>query len=365
MSPHGFGVHSIPVYNHNNLQYYTDIKLGGGQKFNVILDTGSDKLWVPSSECHSRVCKEHHRFDESISPTFVRTDDSLKLKYGTGQVYARTGRENVSIGDELKKLDAYPIAVSTDVTEKPFSSLKPIDGIFGIGKGTKFTDDAKLFSFYLSNDTALNGSMSLSGIDENHINPESPLVYHPTITPGSWTIKLVDIKVGDQRMHVCGDSGCSALIDTGSSLITGPAHDVKFLLKSGNIHQSCNENKQDPSKNITLIFSDQKGKEVEYPLNSKEYSIDFRDEHKECKLGIGPLDMGNKRWVIGDTFLRRYVSVFDKENHRVGFVKSHHENEDIGVVSREVPLLAGGIHLPMVMRTVRLRTLASAFLFDN
>ena len=368
MSPHydvlsSSHLHSIPVLNHNNLQYYTNITVGDHQKFNVVLDTGSDKLWVPSSDCHSAVCKQHHRFDESKSDTFVRSHDSMRLRYGTGQVAGRTGQDTVSLGD-LKKLEEYPIAVSTEITEKPFSSLKPIDGIFGIGKGTKFSENEKLFSFYLSNDTKTSGSLSLGAIDKNHINPTSPITYHPTIQPGSWTIKLVDVKVGDQRMHVCGDKGCAALIDTGSSLITGPPNDINNILKSQGIHQTCSGYNQGPSKDITLIFQDQDGNETEYPLSSKEYSIDFQDDAKECKLGIGPLDMGNKRWVIGDTFLRRYVSLFDKEHHRIGFVKSRHDNEDIGVLSRGVPITAG-IALKSVMRTVRARTVGITFLFCN
>jgi hypothetical protein len=135
-------------------------------------------------------------------------------------------------------------------------------------------------------------------------------------------------------------------------------------LLNGGIHQTCEGYKQSPSKDVTLIFSDENNHEVEYPLNSKEYSINFQDENKECKLGFGPLDMGRKRWVIGDTFLRRYVSVFDKENHRVGFVKSRHENEDIGVLSRQTPLIPG-ITLTNVMRSVRARTLGADFLFNN
>jgi hypothetical protein len=174
----------------------------------------------------------------------------------------------------------------------------------------------------------------------------------------------VDVKVGDHRMHVCGDKGCAALIDTGSSLITGPPNDINNILKSQGIHQTCSGYIQGPSKDITLIFQDQDGNETEYPLSSKEYSIDFQDDAKECKLGIGPLDMGNKRWVIGDTFLRRYVSLFDKEHHRIGFVKSRHDNEDIGVLSREVPITAG-IALKSVMRTLRARTVGITFLFGN
>jgi Eukaryotic aspartyl protease len=42
----------VDVFNDNNYSYYTDIYVGSnGQKFSVIVDTGSNKLILMSSTC--------------------------------------------------------------------------------------------------------------------------------------------------------------------------------------------------------------------------------------------------------------------------------------------------------------------------
>jgi hypothetical protein len=360
---------SVPILNNNNLQYYSEIEVGGaagasthtGQKFNVILDTGSDKLWVPSTHCTSAVCKAHHRFDASLSETFKPSHDSIRLSYGTGSVHARTGHDHVKLGNE--NVESYPIALAESQTQRPFSSLSKIDGIFGIGHGTKFTQDKPLYSFYLSNDTAKPGNMTIGGMDIKHVDESAQMHTHPVTDPNSWSIDLVDIKVGDERIGLCPDGACKALIDTGSSLITGPPSDFSKLITAG-VHKTCNGYGHSPSPPVTLIFKDANGAEVEYPLTSKEYSIDFQDDHKECKLGFGPLNMGNQKWVIGDTFLRRYVSVFDKNNHQISFVRSQHDNENIGVLTREFP---PAVFLPAVGVTSRRKNIIAIgceFLFN-
>lgn len=39
-------------------------------EFNVIFDTGSSNLWIPSTNCDTMGCLEHKRYDSSISETY-------------------------------------------------------------------------------------------------------------------------------------------------------------------------------------------------------------------------------------------------------------------------------------------------------
>ena len=338
---------TIPIRNNNNLQYFGTVKIGSeGKDFNVIFDTGSDKLWVPSVDCTSSVCKAHHRLD---STTFRPDMTHSSLSYGTGEVQTKNGVDTVTlVGNKSNQAgvvessfsetiqaephsSSYPVSLATSMTSKPFLSLKQIDGIFGMSQGAKFSHDHPLYSMYLSNDTAKEGELNVGGVNpaRSADGTSRPGIWHETQNPTSWSLDLVDIKVGDERLGLCTpDDPCTGLIDSGSSLITGPPSDVAKILAK--VHPTCGG---DTSPPVTLILKNRDGREVEYPLNSKEYTINFKDTN-ECEVGIGPLNMGHKRWVIGDTFLRRYMAVFDKEHTRVGFLRSKHDDESIGVVTR-------------------------------
>ena len=51
----------INLYNDGNLAYYLPIEVGTPpQPFNVLLDTASDALWIPSADCTS--CKNFQYF---------------------------------------------------------------------------------------------------------------------------------------------------------------------------------------------------------------------------------------------------------------------------------------------------------------
>jgi hypothetical protein len=356
---------SVPIYNNNNLQYYGQVDIGTNLKgksqdpFNVILDTGSSKLWVPSSSCTSSVCRAHHQFDPDSSSTYrASSQGDSSMTYGTGVVRVTNGTDVVSMGGNGIGTDpsAHPLGLALSESAKPFGKLKTIDGIFGMAPTTPVAQ--KLFSVYLSNDTAKPGALSVGSIDTAHSSPGTP-TWHRVHGDQSWNIDLVDIKVGDTRLGVCpSDKPCVGLVDSGSSLVTGPSKDVARLLSK--IHPTCGTDSN--AEPVSLILKDESGNEVEYPLDPKEYSIDFRDT-KECNIGFGALDLGKKKWVIGDTFLRRYLSIFDKANHRVGFIKSKHDDESIGVVTRGLVDMRELVVLAESSRE-RIQRIGSDFLFN-
>ena len=95
---------------------------------------------------------------------------------------------------------------------------------------------------------------------------------------------------------------------------------------------------------------------TDYPLTPQDYTLKSLDEvpqtgnaeylkefpvlggsgdtvpevRPRCDPGMGVMDVPGGKWVIGDTFLRRYYSIYDDDRGLVGFAKSIHPDEAAG-----------------------------------
>jgi len=118
---------------------------------------------------------------------------------------------------------------------------------------------------------------------------------------------------------------------------------------------------------ISLQMVDHQGNTVDYPLEPKEYTLRSLEEvpntgdtdhfnefpllgvggvapdvQPHCEPGIGVMDVPGKKWVIGDTFLRRYYSIYDDDRGLVGFVRSVHPDEAPAAPSSQPTVVAEG-----------------------
>lgn len=65
----------------------------------VIFDTGSSNLWVPSKRCSSIACYLHRRFDARKSETYVANGTEFAIRYGTGSLEGVIGNDRMQVGD--------------------------------------------------------------------------------------------------------------------------------------------------------------------------------------------------------------------------------------------------------------------------
>ncbi|XP_022005132.1 aspartic proteinase A1 isoform X2 [Helianthus annuus] len=226
---------SVPLTNYLDAQYYGEISIGSPpQTFDVIFDTGSSNLWVPSSKCiFSIACYFHNRFKGAKSSTYTKIGDQLQINYGSGSISGFSSKDTVQVGD-LCVVDQDFI----EVTKEGSLSfvIGKFDGIFGLGfkeisvgglqpvwynMVEQGLVKEQVFSFWLNRNEAdeNGGELVFGGVDPKHFIGEHS--YVPVTKKGYWQFDMGDFLIGNQSTGFC-EGGCAAIVDSGTSLLAGP-----------------------------------------------------------------------------------------------------------------------------------------------
>nr|XP_028695277.1 napsin-A isoform X2 [Macaca mulatta]XP_045236268.1 napsin-A isoform X4 [Macaca fascicularis] len=329
----------VPLSNYRDVQYFGKIGLGTPpQNFTVVFDTGSSNLWVPSRRCHffSVPCWLHHRFDPKASSSFQANGTKFAIQYGTGRVDGILSEDKLTIGGIKGASVIFGEALWEPGLVFTFAHF---DGILGLGFPILSVEgvrppmdvlveqgllDKPVFSFYLNRDPEEpdGGELVLGGSDPAHYIP--PLTFVPVTVPAYWQIHMERVKVGP-GLTLCV-RGCAAILDTGTSLITGPTEEIRALhaaiggypLLAGEYIILCSEIPKLPAVSFLLGG-------VWFNLTAQDYVIQALDVPPPA----GPF------WILGDVFLGTYVAVFDrgdtKSGARVGLARAHTRRAALGL----------------------------------
>jgi len=318
---------NVPIHDFQNAQYYGPITVGTPpQKFNVIFDTGSSNLWVADKKC-GLYCVGHNKFDSSKSSTFTKNGTEFKIAYGSGDCSGHFSNDDVTLGDVTSKQQAFGRVDNVGGLGLAFTIGK-FDGILGLGFPTisvggvptvfgqlvaQKVVDAPVFAFYLSSNDAQDGELVLGGIDHDHF--VGNLQYYPLTRDAYWQIDMESMKMGG----VAITSVRAAILDTGTSLLAGPSKEVAGIakkigakaVKAGEYMIDCNATSTVPD--ITIKIGS-----TAYTLAGSDYIINAGGQ---CLLGLSGIDIPapmGPLWILGDVFLRKYYTVFDYGQKRVG-----------------------------------------------
>ncbi|OWK17127.1 hypothetical protein Celaphus_00013451 [Cervus elaphus hippelaphus] len=255
-----------PLRNYKDFAYVGTIAIGmPPQEFTVMFDTGSSDLWVPSTHCHSLSCLTHNLFNPHKSTTFKLLDNPVDLIYASGRINGVLGQ------------DIIQVILAIQGTTPLFDNLKNLGLI-----------PYPLFAFYLSCRRENGSVVMFGGVDHS---------YH--------TGKL---------------NWVPAILDTGTTFLLGPSRRIAKIhrlirvrpFESLQYTVPCNTTSTLPP----LIFTI---KGIDYPVPAQAYI------HKNSEgLCYSTFRNGKQHeneaetWVLGNTFLRLYFSVYDREKYRIG-----------------------------------------------
>jgi len=349
------------VVDHGGGYFVGSLLLGSPtpQELHVVFSTTTGMVSLPSSNCSSVACREHSRYSacKSQSSMDVQRDgspvdpnggrvapegakrDTASLGFwttGSGKddstgLEGNFVQERLCVGDRLgnagKREPACAkvvMVVATTMQEATFAT-RPQDGLVGLGLEALSIQPQfnilnqlgveglqKTFGFFVEDD-AKNAEIVFGGFDRERL--ASPLAWVPVATPelGHWLVEITGVRVGSQLLNMCqGTQRCLGLVDTGSPGITMPeglAPELDELIKP----------KQEGGKGCALpeLTLELSGG-VSLTLRVEDYAgprcePEIRTHH------FGEFIVGAQLFLLGEPVLRRYYTVFDWGEERVGF----------------------------------------------
>lgn len=372
----------VPVLRNERIVMYKTAYFGNiyvglprPQKFTVVFDTGSGHFIVPSKKCEVPACQSHVGYDRNMSASAIDLDhdgnvvdadsdrDQVAIAYGTGEVVGEFSREAVCLtshdGDSEeaaleKHADCLQVRVvqATEMTDEPFSQFE-FDGVMGLGLESLALDPEfsfygqltrmghlkPLFGVFIAKEDRDASEISFGGIDPKRL--ASDLHWSPVAKPehGHWQLAVRSIRVGNETLELCQTGECTAIADTGTSLIGVPKAFIQKMhwllarkVDDDKVPPADSENYVDcrEQEGPDIIFD--LGNGLELTLGAEEYSRPAAlrvitnstgEEQLICRASLLPVEeipaLGPKAWILGEPVLRKYYTAYDWGQQRIGF----------------------------------------------
>lgn len=344
-------------------RFYTILNLGTPpQQFLAALDTGSGNLVIPAKDCTDMACGAHRRYDRFLSTSakdVIRVDDeehievvnwpprkdsdTMTLFYGSGKVFGRIVNDHVCVGAMTPPgsnlCTEMNFIVGESMTQEPFGLL-PFDGILGLGlpalSATKkfnimgeFAEKEMLLHDRFAMWLALPGDGEDSEITFGDFKTDrmtshiiwTPITNHPgqTVRSGFWQVTLEDVAIANTAL---GIGNHQAAIDSGTSMIAGPSSMINTIEAEVALEQDCSNYNLLPTVGFVI------GGTI---LNMEPSDYVHKDAGtQECFTQFLKIDLPPPKGpllLLGDPFLKKYYSIFDRDTLKMGFALSKHKNQ--------------------------------------
>jgi len=284
---------------------------------------------VPSTKCTD--CGSHATYNSAASSTYSANGTIFNITYASGPVSGFLSEDTVTVAG--LSVPSFTFAQITDASGLGAAySLGKFDGILGMAFQTISVDgippwfqalvgdhgvSKSVFGLYLADSDSVTGELTIGGYDSSHFT--GSLTWVPLSSATYWEVALTEMQINGGSVT----SVKKAVLDSGTSLLAGPTAEVKkiaalvgatpFFLNPNEYTVSCSALPTMP--NIDITFGGHT-----FTLTPTDYIISVEDI--ECLLGITGIDVPapmGPLWILGDVFIRKYYTVFDYGNKRLGF----------------------------------------------
>ncbi|OCB86397.1 acid protease [Sanghuangporus baumii] len=310
--------------------------------FDVILDTGSADLWLADSTC-SVGCQEITTFDSSASSSFTNLTRSFSITYGSGAAAGVLGQDVVQMAGFSVSNQTF--AAVDQVSDGLLTS--PVSGLLGLAFQTIASSgatplwqnlvesgawDSPVMSFQLTRYVDQSGAQSLEAggtftmgfVNDTLYTGDIDYVDIPGGTGSYWILEMSELSVGGTSISLSSGSSSYAAIDTGTTLVGGPASVISELYAAIPNAQAGTGDYEG-----YYIYPCSQSVTVEVAFGGRTWSISPNDfelaqlSTSQCLGAFFDIDMGSSSstpsWIVGDTFLKNVYSVFRYSPASVGF----------------------------------------------
>ncbi|KAL8448682.1 hypothetical protein Emed_003591 [Eimeria media] len=199
-----------------------------------------------------------------------------------------------------------------------------------------------MFSVALPLDASSEGEIMFGGYDSARIRHAANIRWLPVASAERWELRLSDILVDSASLGLCSKTAaCTAIVDTGTSGIGGSDFLIEEILDRIGARSACTP--KNSLRPLSLVFE---GRPEEGPITFTLTSTDYMWDAPsgvslhECPVAFMALQLppghsrtlvgnqlacahrahlkANHVQVLGNTFLKKYYSIFDQENAMIG-----------------------------------------------
>ncbi|WFD38371.1 cathepsin D [Malassezia japonica] len=305
------GPASLDLTDVQNEQLWAGEVTFGGQTFGIDFDTGSADTLVNPSAYNPKKSKSAKNTHESFQASYGDGTTAKGAIYTDSFEIAGLKAKNVAIGHSTTKFidDQDP---SEGISGMAFPSIqtfpKQYKPFFESLKDQKAVSQG-VFQFTLK--SGKGSTLTLGGVDSSKYTGD---VAYTDVDPsqGFW---LTDAKINGK--------GIKAIIDSGSTIISGPTDQVRSVVQGlkgmtpfnqGGTIMYTYDCSQTPSITINVA-----GKDFKLGKAQTRYGT---VQGGKCVLPIAGQDgMPMDAWIVGDTFFQATSIIFDTDKNRMGFAK--------------------------------------------
>ena len=330
----------------NYFAFITPFKIGSNnQVFNLLIDTGSDKLWIPrKGYANESIFK--NQFDPYSSSTCYSAGEPFEVEYGKGYAIGDYYFDYVTcINNYLLKLK-FGVAKNID-----FDGGKIVDGVVGLARN--YEDDRISLINMLYREKIISSkafSFKFYSIYENGKGSFFIGKHEDFSKPETTSCNLLNDNYNQKRLWYCEMSGMSlelnevtikangnhpVLFDTGTNSIIMPL-DYKEEIEKHISGFGCSFIKNPKRKfEISYAIKCKKGDSPDFifKIGSSTYKIpnkiSYEEYDKEYEYSLVCFK-NSTHYILGVYFFWAYHTMFSQEDNKLYFYEEDVDNLGYG-----------------------------------